>query len=95
MRTVAVALLMMVVLAAMPAAVADNECRSPCQPLTAPGKTYYLYAQAATCVPPGQGQCAGQPDPLLMGLVYEESGSCTGLQRYDGVACAKDLLVLV
>lgn len=89
-------------LAATPAVPAHNECQGPCQTVIVPatlldadGRVYFVYAQAATCVPPASGTCAGQPAPLVAGLVYEDTNCEGGLQRYPTVECGADSDILL
>jgi hypothetical protein len=47
--------------------------------------TYYVYLAAANCVPSNSDSCAGRPlngAPInVMGVLYQESNTLSGLQR--------------
>lgn len=102
MRLLAVTLVVLAGLATMPVAPALNECQNPCQSVVVPktppvatkDRTFYVYAQAATCQPT-DGYCAGGPAPRVRGLVYEETNCESGLQRYQTIHCVADQVVLL
>lgn len=93
MRYVAGALALMMVALAMPATAIEDDCATPCQRIDAAGATYYVYAQGAACTPLLSAACRGQGGDVV-GIVFQESGSCAGLQRISSIRCGADVVVI-
>lgn len=95
----AVALAILSVLPAATPSTSSDECANAGVPsciTVAPGQAgapttqiVYVYAASATCAPQFNTVCAGRPTsgaPVgLMGLVYQESNTREGLQRFKTV----------
>ena len=112
MRPVAIALVALIWMAALPSGVATtshDECANApagsCVAVSVPrqapppansevpppagGLTYYLWAAGARCAPTFGDACSGRPaagSPVigLVGILYEETNSVSGLQRKGG-----------
>lgn len=88
MRLIVVSVLLLVSLQGLPALQAADECRDPCQSVSAPlptgARKFYVYAQAASCVPP-RPACSGDPPARVLGVVWEETNGLEGLQRKAGL----------
>lgn len=74
-----------------PTAVAVDDCASATVgaapgcvtvPITAAGKTYYIYYAWAQC--PLNPGCQGRPPAHLVGVIWQETNNAPGLQRSAG-----------